>query len=118
MSSCRSATRRRYCALAVSSIIGPRSGALDRGSHQLGRRHLDVRPPDQDGQVGHPLGVRCPGRAAGEGDHPERTFASAYDTDDVPYRLLTMLQMVGVLVLAAGVPVAVEHADYRAITVG
>ncbi|TYP88987.1 low temperature requirement protein A [Blastococcus xanthinilyticus] len=45
-------------------------------------------------------------------------FASAYDTDDVPYRLLTMLQMAGVLVLAAGVPAAVEHADYRAITVG
>ena len=31
-------------------------------------------------------------------------FASAYDTDDVPYRLLTMLQMAGVLVLAAGMP--------------
>jgi low temperature requirement protein LtrA len=28
-------------------------------------------------------------------------FASAYDTDDVPYRLLTLLQMAGVLVLAA-----------------
>lgn len=31
-------------------------------------------------------------------------FASAYDTDDVPYRVLTLLQMAGVLVLAAGVP--------------
>ena len=31
-------------------------------------------------------------------------FASAYDTDDVPYRLLTLVQMAGVLVLAAGVP--------------
>ena len=31
-------------------------------------------------------------------------FASAYDTDDVIYRLLTMVQMFGVLVLAAGVP--------------
>jgi len=29
-------------------------------------------------------------------------FASAYDTDDVPYRLLTLLQIVGVLILAAG----------------
>ena len=29
-------------------------------------------------------------------------FASAYDTDDVPYRLMTMLQMGGVLLLAAG----------------
>ncbi len=31
-------------------------------------------------------------------------FASAYDTDDVAYRLLTLLQMVGVLVLALGIP--------------
>ena len=45
-------------------------------------------------------------------------FASAYDTDDVPYRLLTMLQMAGVLVLAAGVPAAIGDDDYRAITVG
>ena len=29
-------------------------------------------------------------------------FASAYDTDDVPYRLLTLVQMAGALVLAAG----------------
>jgi low temperature requirement protein LtrA len=45
-------------------------------------------------------------------------FASSYDTDDVPYRLLTFVQMAGVLVLAAGVPAAVEHNDYLAITVG
>jgi low temperature requirement protein LtrA len=45
-------------------------------------------------------------------------FASAYDTDDVPYRLLTMLQMGGVLVLAAGVPSAFEHGDYLLITAG
>jgi low temperature requirement protein LtrA len=31
-------------------------------------------------------------------------FASAYDTDDWAYRLTTMLQMVGVLVLALGIP--------------
>ena len=30
-------------------------------------------------------------------------FASSFDTDDVAFRLLTMLQMAGVLVLAAGV---------------
>lgn len=30
-------------------------------------------------------------------------FASAYDTDDIPFRLLTMLQMVGVIVLAIGI---------------
>jgi low temperature requirement protein LtrA len=31
-------------------------------------------------------------------------FASAYDTDDWVYRLTTMLQMVGVLVLTLGIP--------------
>ncbi|CAD6011508.1 low temperature requirement protein A [Agreia sp. COWG] len=45
-------------------------------------------------------------------------FASAYDTDDVPYRLLTMLQMGGVLVLAAGVPSAFGDGDFLLITVG
>ena len=45
-------------------------------------------------------------------------FASAYDTDDVPYRLLTMLQMGGVLVLAAGVPAAFADGDLLLITVG
>jgi low temperature requirement protein LtrA len=45
-------------------------------------------------------------------------FASSYDTDDVPYRLLTMVQMAGVLVLAAGVPAAFEESDFRAVTLG
>jgi low temperature requirement protein LtrA len=45
-------------------------------------------------------------------------FASAYDTDDVPYRLATLIQMAGVLVLAAGVPSAFEHGDFTAITIG
>src|SRR3954453_8715573 len=45
-------------------------------------------------------------------------FASSYDTDDVLYRLLTMVQMAGVLVLAAGVPTAFEDSDYGAITIG
>lgn len=45
-------------------------------------------------------------------------FASSYDTDDVPYRLLTLLQMAGVLVLATGVPSAFTGGDYRAITLG
>ncbi|WP_252445036.1 low temperature requirement protein A [Pseudonocardia humida] len=44
-------------------------------------------------------------------------FASSYDTDDVPYRLLALLQMGGVLVLAAGVPAAFAG-DYRAVTLG
>ncbi len=45
-------------------------------------------------------------------------FASAYDTDDLFYRLLTVLQMAGVLVLAAGVPSAFAHGDYFGITIG
>ena len=45
-------------------------------------------------------------------------FASSYDTDDVPYRLLTMVQMAGVLVLAAGVPRAFGENDFRAVTFG
>jgi low temperature requirement protein LtrA len=45
-------------------------------------------------------------------------FASAYDTDDVPYRLMSLLQMAGVLVLAAGVPAAFEHQNFFGITLG
>ncbi|WP_220505630.1 low temperature requirement protein A [Microbispora sp. H10830] len=45
-------------------------------------------------------------------------FASSYDTDDVAYRLLTMVQMAGVLVLAAGVPAAASHSAYGVITLG
>jgi low temperature requirement protein LtrA len=44
-------------------------------------------------------------------------FASSYDPDDVPYRLLALLQMGGVLVLAAGVPAAFTG-DYAAVTAG
>jgi low temperature requirement protein LtrA len=44
-------------------------------------------------------------------------FASAYDTDDVPYRLLTLLQIAGVLVLAAGVSAAAEG-DFSTVTWG
>lgn len=42
-------------------------------------------------------------------------FASAYDTDDWVYRLLTMVQMVGVLVLALGLApmfASLEHGDH------
>ncbi|WP_328901337.1 low temperature requirement protein A [Streptomyces sp. NBC_00441] len=45
-------------------------------------------------------------------------FASAYDTDDVPYRLLTLVQITGALVLAAGAPEALEHEDFTVITWG
>ncbi|MBL7500751.1 low temperature requirement protein A [Frankia sp. CNm7] len=39
-------------------------------------------------------------------------FASAYDTDDWRYRLTTMLQMVGVLVLALGLPAMFASLDH------
>jgi low temperature requirement protein LtrA len=42
-------------------------------------------------------------------------FASAYDTDDWVYRLMTMVQMVGVVVMALGFPqmfASVEHGDH------
>ena len=47
-------------------------------------------------------------------------FASAYDTDDAPYRVLVLLQMAGVLILAAGVPSAFSGVDggYTAVTIG
>ncbi|MEU1369052.1 low temperature requirement protein A [Streptomyces sp. NPDC005803] len=45
-------------------------------------------------------------------------FASAYDTDDVPYRLLTLVQIVGALVLAAGASEALQHEDFTVITWG
>jgi low temperature requirement protein LtrA len=45
-------------------------------------------------------------------------FASAFDTDDVPYRLLTFVQMAGVLVVAAGVPRVFEHFDFSVAVVG
>jgi low temperature requirement protein LtrA len=45
-------------------------------------------------------------------------FASAYDTDDVLYRLLTFVQIAGVLVIAAGVSRAFVGLDYVTITIG
>lgn len=45
-------------------------------------------------------------------------FASAYDTDDVPYRLMTLVQMGGVLVLAAGVPAAFSVQNFLGIVIG
>jgi low temperature requirement protein LtrA len=52
-------------------------------------------------------------------------FASAYDTDDWPFRLTTMVQMVGVLVLALGLPRMFdslvhheEHLDNQVMVVG
>ncbi|MFG1622904.1 low temperature requirement protein A [Kribbella sp. NPDC049227] len=45
-------------------------------------------------------------------------FASSYATDDVAYRLLTMVQMGGVLVIAAGIPEAAKHSDFRWVALG
>jgi low temperature requirement protein LtrA len=51
-------------------------------------------------------------------------FASAYDTDDWAYRLTTMLQMVGVIVLSLGIPpvfTSIEegvHVDNRVLVAG
>ena len=45
-------------------------------------------------------------------------FASAYDCDDAPYRLLTLVQMSGVLVLAAGMHPVFEDRDFRIATAG
>jgi len=45
-------------------------------------------------------------------------FASAHDADDVPYRLLMLLQMAGVLIVASGVTEALEHDDWLGVTIG
>jgi len=45
-------------------------------------------------------------------------FASAYDTDDVVYRLTTLVQIAGALILAAGVPDAMDGSDFAVITLG
>ncbi|WP_267244016.1 low temperature requirement protein A [Streptomyces sp. PR69] len=45
-------------------------------------------------------------------------FASAYDCDDVPYRLATLVQICGVLIYAAGVPRAFNDNDWTVAIVG
>ena len=45
-------------------------------------------------------------------------FASAYDTNDVLFRALTLVQMAGVLVLAAGVPRALNDGNYDVAVLG
>ncbi|WNF30513.1 low temperature requirement protein A [Streptomyces sp. C11-1] len=45
-------------------------------------------------------------------------FASAYDNDDVPYRLLTLVQITGALIMAAGAAEALQHQDFTVITWG
>ncbi|GIG58536.1 membrane protein [Longispora fulva] len=45
-------------------------------------------------------------------------FASAYDTDDGVYRITTLVQIAGALIVAAGVPRAFDSADYGVVTFG
>lgn len=45
-------------------------------------------------------------------------FASAYDNDDVLYRVVTLVQIAGVLVLAAGVSRAFEDHDFLIVWLG
>jgi low temperature requirement protein LtrA len=45
-------------------------------------------------------------------------FASGHESDDVAYRLLALVQMAGVLVLAAGLTRAIEHDNFAISTVG
>ncbi|SFF30618.1 low temperature requirement protein A [Streptomyces mirabilis] len=45
-------------------------------------------------------------------------LASAYDPDDVPYRLTVLVQITGSLVLAAGVGRAFQEGDLRVVTLG
>jgi low temperature requirement protein LtrA len=45
-------------------------------------------------------------------------FASAYDTDDWLYRVITLVQMAGALVVAAGVPRAIEDQNFAVVVVG
>lgn len=45
-------------------------------------------------------------------------FATSFDTDDWLYRVTTIVQMGGVLVLAAGIPAAFERGDFTVPVVG
>ncbi|MGX1915841.1 low temperature requirement protein A [Streptomyces phaeochromogenes] len=45
-------------------------------------------------------------------------FASAYDNDDALYRVVTLIQIAGVLVLAAGVSQAFEDHDFLLVLLG
>jgi len=45
-------------------------------------------------------------------------FASAFDPDDVPYRLAALVQITGALVFAAGTPRAFDDHDFTVITIG
>ena len=45
-------------------------------------------------------------------------FASAYDNDDAFYRIMTFIQIIGSLVIAAGIPAAFQKDDFDVIVAG
>src|SRR5687767_6851589 len=45
-------------------------------------------------------------------------FASAYDNDDIAYRIAVLVQIGGALILAAGVPRAFDDRDFTILAVG
>jgi low temperature requirement protein LtrA len=45
-------------------------------------------------------------------------FASAYDTDDVAYRLVVFIQLAGALIMAAGVPRAFDEHAFGVVLIG
>lgn len=45
-------------------------------------------------------------------------FASAYDNDDVPYRMMVFVQIVGSLVIAAGIPAIFKSQDFSVVIIG
>jgi len=45
-------------------------------------------------------------------------FASAYDVDDLLYRFFTFVQIIGVLILAAGVESAFTAGNFTVMTIG
>lgn len=45
-------------------------------------------------------------------------FSAGYDSDDVPYRIAVFVQLIGALILAAGVEPAFEHNDFRLVMTG
>ena len=45
-------------------------------------------------------------------------FASAYDNDDAFYRLMVFVQIIGSLVIAAGIPIAFQKQDFDIIIIG
>jgi low temperature requirement protein LtrA len=45
-------------------------------------------------------------------------FATSFDTDDWLYRAVTVIQMAGVLVLAAGIPAVFDDRDFTIVVIG